>query len=64
MLEAIEAFGENIGKKVTTPESSHIFIVNGQAKQLDEENSEIFHSVVEKILYIMKRARTDLETAI
>ena len=31
-LEAIEAFGENIDRKVTTPESSHIFIVNKQAE--------------------------------
>ena len=28
VLEAIKAFGENIDKKVTTPESSHLFIVN------------------------------------
>ena len=28
LLEAIEAFGENIDEKVTTPESSHLFRVN------------------------------------
>ena len=28
LLEAMESFGENIDKKLTTPESSHLFIVN------------------------------------
>ena len=32
LLGIIEAFGENIDEKVTTPESSHIFIVNKQEK--------------------------------
>ena len=36
LLEAIEAFGENVDKKVTTPASSHLFIVNKQLKQLDK----------------------------
>ena len=57
---AIEAFEENIDGKLTTPASSHIFIVNKQAQQINEEKSEIFHSVVGKLLYIMRRARPDL----
>ena len=64
LLEEIEAFGENFDEKVTTPASIHILIVNKQAKQLDEERREILHSVVKNLLYIMKRARPDLETAI
>ena len=55
LLKAIEAFGENIDEKVTTPASSHQFIVNEQAQHLDEEKSEIFHPVVAKLLYIMRR---------
>ena len=50
LLEAIEASGENIDEKVTTPESSHIFLVNEQAKQLDEEKRESFHLVVANLL--------------
>ena len=30
-LEAIEEFGENIGEKVTTPVSSHLFIFKEQS---------------------------------
>ena len=63
-MEAIEEFGENIDEKVTTLASSDLFVVNEQAKQLDEEKSEISHSVVAKILYIMKRARPGLEIAV
>ena len=35
-LEEIGAFGEHIDEKVTTPESSHLLIFNGQAQKLDE----------------------------
>ena len=63
-MESIYVFGENTDEKVTTPESSHLFIVNKQVQKSDEEKSEIFHSVVEKLLYIMRRVSPDLETAI
>ena len=64
LSEAIEAFGENIYEKVTTPASSHLFIVNEQSQQLYEEKREVSHLVVEKLLFIMRRARPDLETEI
>ena len=58
----MKAFGENIDEKVTTPTYSHLFTVKKQAHQLDEEKSKHLHSVVAKLLYIMKRTRPDLET--
>ena len=64
LLKAIEALKENIDEKLTTPASSHLFIFNEQAQQLYEENSEIFHLAVAKLLCMMRRARPDLETAI
>ena len=42
LLEAIEAFGENIDK-VTTTASIHLFIVTKQEKQIDEDKRKIFH---------------------
>ena len=63
-LESIEAFGDNIDENLTTPASSHLLIFNKQAQQLDNEKSKKIHSVVAKIIYIMKRARPNLETAI
>ena len=37
LLEAVEAFGEDIDGILTTPESSHLFLVNKQAKNIEEE---------------------------
>ena len=63
-MESVEAFGENIDEKVTTPACSHIFTVNKQAYKLDEEKSILFHLVVANLLYIMRGARPNLETPI
>ena len=64
LLEAKEEFGENINEKVTTPESIHLFTANKQIQQLDEEKSYLFHLVVAKLLYIMRKLIPDLETSI
>ena len=64
LFEAIDPFGENIDEKATTSESSHLFIVNKKVQQLDEKKSKYFQSVVEDLLYIVRGARTDVETAI
>ena len=62
--EAIALFGEDVDDKVTSPATKNIFSVNEECEQLNEAKSEIFHSVVAKLLFIMKRARPDLEPAI
>ena len=49
---------------VTSPAAPHLFRVNEDAEQLDGEMSEAFHSTTAKLLYIIKRARPDIETAI
>ena len=41
-----------------------ILEINKNAKQLDKENSEIFHSMTEKLLFLTKIARPDIETAV
>ena len=64
LFEAIEEFGDTFYEKVTTPASSHLFIVNEHSQQLYEEKREVSHLVVEKLLFIMRRARPDLETEI
>ena len=62
--EAIEAFPEKIESTAVTPAANHLFITNNECTKLDEKRSDIFHSIVAKLLYIMKRARPDLETAV
>ena len=38
--------------------------VNPDCELLSEDKSDTFHSIIAKLLWIMKRARPDLETAI
>ena len=67
LLEAIESFGESVGRAVTSPANKNLFVEApgpGDEVELDAKKSDIFHSVVAKVLYIMKRARNDLETAV
>ena len=61
--EALEMFGEAITGTVSTPHTKRLFDVT-PAKELDSNRSEIFHSVVAKLLFIMKRSNPDIETAI
>ena len=41
-----------------------MFKSNDTSPQLETEKSEIFHSIVAKLLYIAKRAIPDIETAV
>ena len=62
--ETIQSFGEEIDGNVSTPAAPHLLKVPLEDEELDDERKERFHSVVAKLLYIMKRARPDLETAV
>ena len=62
--EAVTAFGEVINKTAATASKPYLFNVREDAELLDKEKSEVFHSVVAKLLYIMKRTRPDLEPTV
>ena len=49
---------------MTSPAQKHLMDVNEDADILDKEKKELFHSIIAKLLWIMKRARPDLETSI
>ena len=61
--ESINTCIEVITHKIPTPPSNTLFEVN-ESNLLSEENSEILHHIVEKLLYVSKRARVDLSTAV
>ena len=63
-IKVIEDLGVKIDSTVSTPANKSLFLVNEDSKELDEEMSEIFHSVTAKLLFIMKRARPDIETTV
>jgi hypothetical protein len=64
LQEAIDTFGEEVDKSVVTPALKNLFVINSEAKKLNNEDSDMFHSVVAKLLFIMKHARPDLKTAV
>jgi Reverse transcriptase (RNA-dependent DNA polymerase) len=47
----------------TTPAAEHLLKVDKDAQALDQGDSEIYHSTTAKILFLCKRARPDVQTA-
>jgi hypothetical protein len=50
--------------QAATPAANHLFEVNPEAEQLDEDTAQTFHRLVAKLLFICKRARPDIQTAV
>ena len=48
----------------TTPAANHLFQVNPEAMKLSEAQAEHYHHLVAKLLYLCKRTRPDLHTAV
>lgn len=61
LLETIQSFGEKIEGEVANPATKNLLHIPEEDEDLDEEREKRFHSVVAKLLYLMKRARPDLE---
>lgn len=53
-----------VTKASRTPATVDLFSVNKDSKLLDKEKREKFHSVIAKLLYMAKRARPDILTAV
>ena len=64
LKEAIKAFPGTVNVSASTPATVMLFEVNNKADKLPEEQREIFHSIVAKILFVSTRARPDLHTTI
>jgi Reverse transcriptase (RNA-dependent DNA polymerase)/Zinc knuckle len=47
-----------------TPAAAHLFDVNKNSTKLDKEDAEKFHHTVAQLLYLCKRTRPDIQTAI
>jgi hypothetical protein len=53
---------KNVARTSTAP--GDLFIVDKDAEKLSEEGTTAFHNLVAKTLYVSKRARPDVSTAI
>ena len=62
--EALERFGTTYSHKVTSPCARHCCKVNEKAEKLNEEQADLFHSIVAKLLHVTKRSRPDIEPTI
>jgi hypothetical protein len=47
-----------------TSAGNHLFQVNEEGTKLDEEKAQVYHHIVAKALFLCKRARPDLQTAV
>ncbi|KAG7363646.1 reverse transcriptase RNA-dependent DNA polymerase [Nitzschia inconspicua] len=47
-----------------TPAGNHFFVVNKNAQKLSQTNSDLLHRMTTQLLYLCKRARPDLQTAV
>ena len=62
--ECIEMFGKDVSKSVTYPATKKLFEVREDSEKLSDKKGGLFQLVVEKLLFIMKRYRPELETAV
>jgi hypothetical protein len=60
--EALDDWG--ITDTAITPAKSKLFLSNDKSPKLEEKDRERFHSMVAKMLYIAKRGRPDIITAV
>jgi len=64
ILRGIDTFLDEIVKSAATPARSYLFEVREDAEKLDEAHADNFHSVVASLLFISRRCRLDIQTAV
>ena len=64
LKEIIQAFREDVAMGAATPTNRNLFVVNEDLPPLEADKAEIFHHLVTKLLYVVQRARVDLQLAI
>ena len=62
--KVFEEFNYDLGKPAKTPAADHLFKINKQSGKLNKEMKEDFHTYVAKCLFLCKRARPDIQTAV
>ena len=64
VLKAINSFHDDITRDAATPATSYLFSVRESSPKLSEEKADNFHSVVAMLLFISRRSRLDIQTAV
>ena len=55
---------EDLSGTAAMPAGIHLFDVDENAKKLEKKSAELFHHVVAQLLFVCKRGRPDLQTAV
>ena len=63
ILKAINSFSDDITRNAATPATSYLFKTRDSPK-LDEERADNFHSVTAALIYVSRRSRLDIQTAV
>ena len=63
ILKAIETFDEDITRNAATPAISNLFKIR-QSPALTKAKADNFHSVTASLLFILRRCRLDIQTAV
>ena len=62
--KAIDEFQEPITREAATPAKSYLFDIRDESPKLNESKADNFHSVVASLLFVSRRCRLDIQTAI
>ncbi|VEU33958.1 unnamed protein product [Pseudo-nitzschia multistriata] len=62
--EIIQNLPDSLKGTAVTPAADHLFKVNEACPRLDEEQADKFHHYVAKLLFMAKRTRPDIQTAV
>ena len=60
----LDELPDDMSGESATPASKYLFDVNADCKKLDSETSDLFHHNTAKLLFLCKRARPDIQTAV
>ena len=59
-LKILDDLPDKYQGRAITPAASHIFEVNEIARSISEKYSQVFHTIVEKLLFLCKQARSNI----
>jgi hypothetical protein len=64
VCDLLEEAPDKMGGMAATPTADHLFTVSKDPIYLDDAESELFHHTTAKLLFLCKRARPDIQTAV
>jgi hypothetical protein len=62
--EMLDKVRDDMGGEAATPAGNHSFMLSDEPKLLNEDDSDMFHHHTAKLLFLSKRARPDVLTAV